>query len=207
MFGRGGTMTGVPTRTRSQSRVEEKKPQEPAQTSPAPANEAAFRTDAFRVELTTDQGTAVLPDYPIYPGDRNEGGWVRVGFPLRDFKGRIGDKLNQITIFTERPDVVYVGEVKLLLNIAPLEASPIAYPAIAKVGQPVTLMARANEGLAPIRAVWDFDMSNGLQEEASGARVTTVYNKAGDYEATVTMSDATGANPETKAYVVLVRVK
>jgi hypothetical protein len=183
------------------------KPEVPAQTGPAPANEAAFRTEAFRVELSTDRGTAVLPDSPIYPGDRNAAGWVKIGFPLRDFKGTVGDKLNQIAIFTERPDTVYIGQVKLLLNVAPLEARPVAYPAIAKPGQPVTLMARATEGLAPIRAVWDFDKSNGMQEEAVGTRVTNVYNKPGDYEATVTVSDATGANPETKSYVVLVRVK
>jgi PKD repeat protein len=61
--------------------------------------------------------------------------------------------------------------------------------------------------LTPIRAVWDFDNSNGIQEEAAGTRVMNVYTQPGDYEATVTISDATGASPATKTYVMLVRVK
>ena len=182
------------------------KPETPAETGPAPAGEAAFRTDAFRVQLTTDQGTAVLPDQPIYPGSKDASSWVRVGFPLRDFKGPIGGKLDRIAIFGERRDTVYIGQVKLVLDNTPIEASPAAYPAIASVGKPVTFLANARAGLAPVNAVWDFDNSNGIQAEATGLRVMNVYDRPGDYEATVTITDATGASPEKRTYIVLVRV-
>jgi hypothetical protein len=180
---------------------------QPAQTGPASAEEAQFQTDSFRVQLATDKGTAVLSDYPIYPGDRNAAGWVRVGFPLSEFKGPIGDKLDRMVIYAGRPDVVYVGEVRLALDTQPVEATPAAYPAIAKVGQPVTFLLNAKPTLTPVRATWDFDNSNGIQEDATGARVMNVYTQPGDYEATVTVSDATGASAATKTYVILVRVK
>jgi len=183
------------------------KPEAPAQTKPAPIGEAQFRTDAFRVQLVTDKGTAVLSAYPIYPGDRDSSGWVRVGFPLREFKGPIGDKLSRIVVFDERPDIVYIGAMKLLLDTTPLEAKPTAYPAIAKLGQPVTFVLNAKAGLAPVQAVWDFNKEDGVQEETTGARVMNIYNWPGDYEATVTVADATGANAEKKTYTVLVRVR
>ena len=197
----------LPRATRQPKPKETAKPETPAQTGPASPEQAQFRTEAFRVQLTTDKGTAVLADYPIYPGDRNAAGWVRIGFPLRDFKGPIGDRLDRIALFGEQADTVYIGEMKLALDTTPVEARPAAYPAITKVGQPVTFLLNAKAGLTPLRAVWDFNASNGIQEEATGTRVTNVYDQPGDYEATVTVSDATGANPEKRTYVVLVRVK
>jgi hypothetical protein len=204
--GVGGGRTYRRVRTTTKPKAEETTA-EPAQTAPASAQEAQFRTDGFRVQLATDKGTAVLSEYPIYPGDRNAAGWVRVGFPLSEFKGPIGDKLDRMVIYAEQPDTLYVGEVKLALDTQPIEAAPAAYPAITRVGQPVTFLVNAKPTLTPIRAVWDFDNSNGIQEQATGTRVVNVYTQPGDYEATVTTSDATGASLATKTYVILVRVK
>ncbi|UCH36599.1 MAG: PKD domain-containing protein [Armatimonadota bacterium] len=211
--GRLGTvMRRTPGATRTTYRRTQPTPQAkpapaPIPTGPAPAAEAAFQTDGFRVQLTTDKGTAVLADYPIHPGDRNASGWTRVGFPLSEFKGPLGDQLERIAVFSERPDIFYVGEMKITLDTSPLGAKPVAYPAIARTGQPVTFLADAKGGLAPVQAVWDFDNSDGVETQATGTRVTNVYDQPGDYEATVIVSDATGANPESKTYVVLVRVR
>ena len=188
-------------------RATEEKPKVEVPTGPAPAAEATFYTNAFRVQLTTDKGAAVLADYPIYPATRESDGWVKVAFPLSEFRGPIGDQLDRIAIFAERSDVIYIGEVKLALNTAALEASPAAYPGTAQAGEAVTFLANATAGDAPIEAVWDFDNSNGVQVEATGTRVVNVYNKPGDYEATVTIRDATGANAESRTYVLLVRVR
>jgi hypothetical protein len=208
VYGRQGTYARrVQPQLRKAQAQEAPKPETPAQTGPAPIGEAQFRTGAFRVQLVTDKGSAVLSDYPIYPGDRDPSGWVRVGFPLREFKGPIGDKLNRIVIFDERPDIVYIGAMRLVLDTTPLEARPTAYPAMANVGQAVTFMLNASAGLAPVQAVWDFNKADGIQEQATGARVMNVYDQPGDYEATVAVADATGANPEKRTYAVLVRVK
>jgi len=205
-YGGGRTFSRRP-RAVAKPKTAETTAAQPAQTGPASAEEAQFQTDGLRVRLVTDKGTAVLSDYPIYPGDRNSAGWVRVGFPLSEFKGPIGDKLDRMVIYAQRPDTMYIGEVKLALDTQPLEAAPAAYPAITRVGQSVTFLLNPKPTLTPIRAVWDFDNSNGIQEEAAGTRVMNVYTQPGDYEATVTISDATGASPATKTYVMLVRVK
>jgi len=149
----------------------------------------------------------VLNGYPIYPGNRDPSGWVRVGFPLQDFKGAVGDKLDRIVIAGRRADIFYIGAMRLVLESAEPGARPTAYPAIARVGQPITFVLNPSAGLAPVKAVWDFDKGGGVREEATGSRVMNVYNRPGEYDAIVTVSDATGANAEKRTYAVLVRVK
>jgi len=203
-YGRGGYTAQRPRKTQPETAT---KPETLAQTTPAAPSEAAFRADAFRVEITTDKGTAVLPAYSVYPGNSEAPGWVRVGFPLSQFKGAIGDKLTRITIFGDRPDTVYIGEVKLALETAQLDARPAAYPANTKVGEPVTFLANAHAGLSPVQAVWDFGQVSGGQPPVGGERVVNVFNQPGEYEVRVTVSDTAAASPETKTFAVLVRVR
>jgi hypothetical protein len=207
-YGRGGYVVRRPQKTAAtQSGAATTTETTTEQTAPAPPSEAAFRADSFRIEITTDKGTAVLPAYAIYPGNSDAPGWVRVGFPLGQFKGAIGDKLSRITIFGDRPDTVYIGEVKLALETSQLEARPAAYPANAKVGEPVTFLANARAGLSPIEAVWDFGQASGGQPPVAGDRVVNVFNQPGDYEVRVTVSDTAAANPEHRTFAVLVRVR
>jgi len=149
----------------------------------------------------------VLAGYPIYPGDKSAGGWVRVGFPLSEFEGLIGDELHRLVIFSERSDILYIGQAKIRLETTAIQVSPAAYPAIARVGQPVTFVANAQAGLTPFEAVWDFDNSDDITEQATGARVVNVYRQPGEYEAAVTVRDTTGAIAEAKTIALLVRVK
>jgi hypothetical protein len=175
---------------------------------PAAPNEATLRTDSFRVELMTERGVAVLPDYPIYPGDRNNAGWVRIGFPLADFNGAIGDKLQRILILTHGADTVYIGEIKLRLDTSTIQARPMVQPAITQVGQPVTFLANATAGLTPLKVEWDFGAAAGGQPQlATGDRVVNVFEQPGSYEVMMTVRDATGANPEPRTYALLVQVK
>jgi hypothetical protein len=182
-------------------------PTPPEQAGPASAEKAAFRTPGFRVQLVTDRGVAVLSDAPIYPGDKNDAGWVRIGLPLSDFDGPIGDKLQSIAIFSDRADTLYLGEIRLLLDTSEITARPGAYPAITNAGEPVTLVADASAGLGPVETSWDFDSSDGIQQDAQGARVVNVYTRAGAYVVTATIRDATGANAEPRVFEMLVQVK
>ncbi len=174
---------------------------------PASPEKAAFRTPRFRVQLVTDRGMAVLPDAAIYPGDKNDAGWVRIGLPLSRFDGPIGDKLQSIAIFSDSADTLYFGEIKLLLDTSPIAARPGAYPAITQVGEPVTFVAEASAGLTPVEASWDFDNSDGIQQDAQGARVVNVYTNPGTYLVTATIRDATGADPDARVFELLVQVK
>jgi len=180
---------------------------EPTPTGPASADTAAFRATAFSVHLVTDEGTAMLPDYPIHPGTRNPAGWVRIGFPLHEFDGPIGDKLQRILVFSDRADTLYIGEIRLQLDVAPVEALPIASPAIARVGQPITFVANASAGLSPLDISWDFDDSDGIERQAEGPRVMNAYDRPGPYYVIATIRDATGANPQARSYILLVQVK
>jgi hypothetical protein len=179
----------------------------PAPTGPANADRAAFRATAFSVHLVTDEGTAMLPGYPIHPGTKNPAGWVRLGFPLHEFDGPIGDKLQRILVFSDRADTLYVGEIRLQLDVAAVEARPIASPAIARVGQPITFIANASAGLSPLDISWDFDDSDGIERQAEGPRVMNAYDRPGPYYVIATIRDATGANPQARSYILLVQVK
>jgi len=204
--GRSGTTTTRPGSAAPKAAPVEPAPK-PEQAGPASPDTAAFRATGFRVQLITDRGVAVLPAYPVYPGDKKSGAWFRIGFPLRKFDGPVGDRLQSIAIFADRADTVYIGAVKLRLETAPIMAKPAAYPAIARVGQPVTFLANASAGLSPLDIEWDFDNADGVQVQAEGPRVVNVYTRPGYYEATVTVRDATGGAAEPRTQALLVQVK
>jgi hypothetical protein len=204
--GRSGTTTTRPGSAAPKAAPAEPPPK-PEQAGPASPDTAAFRATGFRVQLITDRGVAVLPAYPVYPGDKKSGAWFRIGFPLRKFDGPVGDRLQSIAIFADRADTVYIGAVKLRLETAPIIAKPAAYPAIARVGQPVTFLANASAGLSPLDIEWDFDNADGVQVQAEGPRVVNVYTRPGYYEATVTVRDATGGAAEPRTQALLVQVK
>ncbi|KAF5428716.1 PKD repeat-containing protein [Candidatus Methanomarinus sp.] len=71
-------------------------------------------------------------------------------------------------------------------------------------GDTVTLDGSASTDDVGITSyVWDFDDSNGLQQDATGAAVQHTYNMAGTYTATLTVTDGDGnADFDTVAITV-----
>ena len=66
--------------------------------------------------------------------------------------------------------------------------------------EPILLDASKSKGLN-IRAAWDFDDRDGIEEEAAGIMVRHIYKKPGAYIATVTVKDNQGRSSWDKCLV------
>ena len=56
-------------------------------------------------------------------------------------------------------------------------------------------VASANGGATPLKYSWDWDDTDGIQEESIGRSVEHTYYKDRDYVGTLTVSDVYGIKP------------
>ena len=169
----------------------------PAETSTP--SEPEFRAETLRLVLATDQGPYEIRDVSIEKDNKDERGWIKLAAPLALFKGASGQNAQRLVIFADRPDMFYVGEVRLsLVPVTPISLQVKVDPVETQPGKQVKFTATASAGLAPLEIVWDFDSADGLQEDAKGKEVVNIYQKVGEYTATCLVKDLTGGNQPFK---------
>ena len=60
------------------------------------------------------------------------------------------------------------------------------------IGDNVVFNSNVTAGLTPVHCSWDFDQSDGVQEDAVGSTARHKYTKQGDYVVTLTATDVYG---------------
>jgi hypothetical protein len=162
----------------------------------ASAREPQFLAKKMRVMLQTDKGFAVAEPVSFTPGTRDERGWTYVAVPISMFKGQLSENVRRLMIFTDRPDVFYVSQIRLrLLKLGPISANVWSDPVVAKPGQIVNLTAQVDAGPTSYLVTWDFDDRDGVGVDAAGDSVIARYSKAGEYMVTYTVRDLIGVRP------------
>lgn len=161
--------------------------------------ETRFRMERMRVVLDTDGGVAVAEDLDVRKAIDEERGWKQVVVPLSFFKGSVNGMLRRAIVSGNTTDMFYLGEMKIVTEpVAKIALDTAVEPYEAKVGEKITFTAQAQAGIAPLEIVWDFDASDGFQEEAVGETVYNYYYKAGEYTATCIVKDLSGAQEPLK---------
>ncbi len=150
----------------------------------------------LRVVLFCEDGLLVSEGFPLSFQIRMGEAWLSVGIPFNTFKGKGNGKVTRMLICTNSPQIIYIGEIKATIDRTPIKLN-LPYTALsARVNIPVQFFASAEGGLSTLRFSWDFDKSDGIQEEAIGNPVVHTFTKEGKYIVTVTVSDETGVkNP------------
>ncbi|MCJ7822084.1 MAG: PKD domain-containing protein, partial [Armatimonadetes bacterium] len=99
--------------------------------------------------------------------------------------------------FSDQSDVFYLGRVALLVDRRPVELTVEATPSITRVDQMIDFSVELRGG--PVNPVvsWDFDESDGIQQQAVGPKAKYIYKKPGDYIATCTVRDRGGVQPDS----------
>jgi hypothetical protein len=167
-------------------------------------------TRRLRVVLVFDGAQAVSYDHPLVMFPTPNPAWVRVAIPFAKFKStaRLSRyMLRELRIFGDSPDVFNIGEIRTVTDTDPIIIEPIDEQVVS-VNDLVTFSARAEAGLSLLKYSWDFDASDGIQEDAVGPRVTTVYRKApkaNAYKVTLTVTDMAGVK-KTEKVVTLIEV-
>jgi hypothetical protein len=155
-------------------------------------------TQRMRVQLLFDGGTAVAEDYPLIRFVTSEAGWVQVAMPFAIFKGApqmASYRLQEMRIYGDAPDTFFIGQINTVTDNDPISVEPLDEQTVA-VNDRVDFVAQAEGGLSGLKYSWDFDKSDGIQEDAVGPRANHIYTKASPeghpYTVTLTVSDIAG---------------
>jgi len=146
----------------------------------------------MRIVLVTVDGKQYEAVAPFDPPLTDQEGWFPIGIALGAFKGLSPEaQIKEIRVFGDGYGVFYVGEIRLATDATPITGDA-GEEQIVAANDLVRLEARASAGITPLRYAWDFDASDGIQEDAIGKVVTTRYRKAGEYTVTLTVTDVFG---------------
>lgn len=102
-----------------------------------------------------------------------------------------GAKLTQLAIFGDKYQQFHIGEISIItddteITVSPLEEQP------GFVRDQLTFTGVGEGGASTLRYSWDFDASDGIQEDSVGRTVQHFWHKKGEYTVTLTVSDVDG---------------
>lgn len=144
-----------------------------------------------RVVMLTDKGQIASEIVPIDTTQEVADGWYRVTIPFSKLSGPAltdGKQLQQVGIFGDVKEYMWVGRVQMLSETQPLKADAGANRTV-KAKDEVSFTAAAQPNDAPARYKWDFDDWDGIQEDATGRTTTWRFMEPGFYTVTLTVTD------------------
>jgi len=159
--------------------------------------------DRMRYVLTMADGSHYELIRPVVlPRSEDPDSYVPLSFPVAAIlkkgdgsKASVptgdGAKVKSIAIFGDKYSQFYIGEMEVLTDDTEINASPIEEP-IVYVNDNVTFSGAAEGGASTLHYSWDFDASDGIQEDAVGRSVSHVFKTAGKVTVTLTVSDEDG---------------
>jgi len=151
------------------------------------------KAGTVRFVFVSDSGVSVAAEEPTNPLDPDDN-WCRVAVPLAKFKVA-GDpqefKLKRLLVFTDLPTTLYLGEIKLVTDTTPIKVEPLSSQVVI-IYDEVLFPAKASGGVSSLKYSWDYDASNGIQEETTGPIGRYTYVRGGEFKVTLTVSDADG---------------
>jgi len=145
-------------------------------------------TKKLKVVLTCDSGTFVASNFPVTLFPASEEGWFSVAIPFVAFKGIVNGntqtidkvdsaKLHEMRVFGDNKDTFWIGEIRTTSDDEPISVDPPEDQEVS-VGEVVEFTASATGGISPLKYSWDFDLSDGIQEDATGNDVVHVFRKS-----------------------------
>ncbi len=162
-------------------------------TFPGGAYPYAYQLKSFRIVFFCENnGILVSENFPFelqtVMGER----FLSVAIPFNTFKGNGNGIVKRMLICTNSPQTIYIGQISVVVDDTPISVYVPAKNIAARVNTVVQFSAFAKAGLSSLRYTWDFDESNGIQEEKTGQVVYYSFTKPGTYTVTVTVSDLAG---------------
>lgn len=163
-------------------------------------------THKMKVVLVCEEGTFVASHFPVMLQPAQEEGWFSVAIPYVAFKGMDKAqtvKVKEMRVFGDSKDTFWIGEIKTTSDDEPITVDPLDDLEVS-VGEAVEFRSAATGGISPLHYSWDFDLSDSIQEDATGPATVHVFRKKSQdvpgrpgelqpYVVTLTVSDLSGA--------------
>ena len=151
------------------------------------------------------RGTEVM--LPVANGV-TENYWRLISIPVGAIPGITADnaKFSEFRLFGDYPGVMYVGRIGVVVDTTPIKVEPLSTMSV-EVRKPYKYVANATAGASPLVYSWDWDSTDGIQEESVGRTVNHIYYKEGDVTGTLTVSDPYGVKaPVTTTFKIHVHL-
>jgi hypothetical protein len=159
-------------------------------TPPAGGSAAVPRLENVRLVITTTDGKLSEVMLPI----RSAGKWIQAGIPVSMIPGfaKTNKMIQSIAVSGDAPSYFYVGEIKVATDDSPIQGHIHNEPFNVGKGTEMVLQGSADGGATPLVFSWDFNSSDGVQEDATGAAVRHKFRIPGTFEVTLTVKDIYG---------------
>lgn len=177
---------------------------------------AASATPALknvRVIVTTTDGKKSEAYLPVSTNSSGERGWSTVAIPLQAINGfdRTNKTIKEIAFSGDATTTFYVGDMRVVNDSTPIRGEILGRQTYnLALGDKVTFGGSAQGGASVLEYVWDFDSSDGIQEDAIGQTVTHQFRHdtksmtGGKTQVTLTIRDKYGLKPPFKTTVDVV---
>lgn len=147
-----------------------------------------------RLVITTTDGKKSEAYLDISTSVPNAQGWFNVGLPLQAINGF--DKTNKIVssvaLAGDAVATFYLGKLNISNDSTPVYAEvPVTQYNLA-FGDEVNFQAMGYAGATPVKFLWDFDATDGVQVDAEGQSVIRRFRKQGTFTVTLTAVDIYG---------------
>jgi hypothetical protein len=124
---------------------------------------------------------------------REENQWKLLSIPVPAIGGLSADdaKIQEVRVFGDTTTTLYLGKIGVVVDSTPIKVEPQDEKNVS-ARDTYRYIATASAGATPLKYSWDWDASDGIQEESVGRVAHHAYYKVGDYTITVTVTDAYG---------------
>lgn len=166
---------------------------------PVTKTEAGRPIENLRVLLLTTSGKTLEILLPMAYNTRQDQ-WRLLDIPVPAIRGISPQdaQIKAIRIFGDASGTLNLGQIGVVNDKTPLTVEDLPNAEAVPRNMVYRYTALAHGGVTPLKYSWDFDASDGIQEEKIGRSVTYAYHKPGDYVATVTVSDLYGFKTPVK---------
>ena len=157
---------------------------------PAAGSSETPRMENLRLVITTTDGKRSEAMIPV----RSAGRWVQAGIPVSMIPGfaKTNRTIQSIAVSADAPTYFYVGEIKVTQDVSPIQGQIHNTALNVGKGTEVVLQSTAEGGATPLVFIWDFNSTDGLQEEATGQAVRHKFRQPGTFKVTLTVKDIYG---------------
>lgn len=144
-----------------------------------------------RIVLFFQGGQSVEAQVDLAGFRLQDDGWMAVSFPLAALKSKLNlteYRLERMVISGDGSEAFHIGEIATVRDATPITADGGESKEVAR-NYPIAFQGFCRAGAAAVKYSWDFNNSDGIQEEAVGDLVYHKFTRAGDFVVTMTVSD------------------
>ena len=155
------------------------------------------KLENLRMVMVTSAGKTIELMLPLASAtDQTE--WKIVAVPLSAIQNLTADDamISSVRLFGDAPSTLNVGSIGVTEDPNPIMLEPINDKTVQRLSK-YQYYATASAGITPLVYSWDWDASDGIQDETHGRNITHAFRKASsdesgrttDYMVTVSVSD------------------